>query len=375
MLVFLLSRKFHAGFGITPANVFGDDQQMGCSRGWEWYVHTSSIEILLAKVLFRWPSIVWQVFWAWIYGPRILWKSRNIHDIHGWRLQTILCCLASLPATPLWLCGIYLPQFASVNAIFGPPNWFAASIFVIQLLTVSIPCYQVHRHYSLRTSIFHTITHWETNNDSVSSGSIDDEATTVDWSSTCSYARKNSEKAVSILSDRTSIEVNKHSHLYTIVALEWTLLWNPIPLQEFAALKDFSGENIAFLTLLARWRKVWRRRDRTTLQPSMPSHQDGHYEELVNEDLRRQAYNSALCLYCVLVSHEYAEFPLNLCCQTLQRLDAIFAQSANVLLGGTPAQSTANVAAPFAADASKSITMREVEEIEEEGTGTTSTLR
>jgi hypothetical protein len=50
---------------------------MSCARGWEW-----------------WLSIVWQFFWAWIYAPYQLWKARDIHDVHGWRLQTICCCLA-----------------------------------------------------------------------------------------------------------------------------------------------------------------------------------------------------------------------------------------------------------------------------------------
>lgn len=42
----------------------------------------------------RIPSIVWQIFWAWCYAPYLLWKVRKVHDIHGWRLQTIICCLA-----------------------------------------------------------------------------------------------------------------------------------------------------------------------------------------------------------------------------------------------------------------------------------------
>lgn len=44
----------------------------------------------------RIPSIAWQFFWAWIYAPYLLWKVRKIHDLHGWRLQTIVCCVAGL---------------------------------------------------------------------------------------------------------------------------------------------------------------------------------------------------------------------------------------------------------------------------------------
>jgi hypothetical protein len=51
--------------------------RVNCSKGWEW-----------------WLSIVWQLFWSWIYAPWILFKSRGIRDVHGWRLQTITCCIA-----------------------------------------------------------------------------------------------------------------------------------------------------------------------------------------------------------------------------------------------------------------------------------------
>lgn len=36
----------------------------------------------------------WQFFWSWIIAPVVLWKSREIHDTQGWRVQTIGCALA-----------------------------------------------------------------------------------------------------------------------------------------------------------------------------------------------------------------------------------------------------------------------------------------
>ena len=44
------------------------------------------------------------------------------------------------------------------------------------------------------------------------------------------------------------------SSILTMDALEHTLAKNPEPLQEFSALRDFSGENIAFLTRIREWR-------------------------------------------------------------------------------------------------------------------------
>jgi hypothetical protein len=44
----------------------------------------------------RWPSITWQLFWSWVYAPILLWRVRKIHDVHGWRKQTVACVLAGL---------------------------------------------------------------------------------------------------------------------------------------------------------------------------------------------------------------------------------------------------------------------------------------
>lgn len=41
---------------------------------------------------YRIPSIIWQFFWSWCYAPYLLWQVRDIHDVHGWRNQTVYCC-------------------------------------------------------------------------------------------------------------------------------------------------------------------------------------------------------------------------------------------------------------------------------------------
>lgn len=77
--MFLVSRKFHDDFGVPGTEVTGTPEQkvQQQATGWEW-----------------WPSIFWQMFWAWIFAPYILWQSRRVYDTHGWRLQTIACCVA-----------------------------------------------------------------------------------------------------------------------------------------------------------------------------------------------------------------------------------------------------------------------------------------
>lgn len=52
------------------------------------------IGMIFTDKAFRWPSIGWQIFWSWIYAPILLWRVRNIRDVHGWRSQTIACIVA-----------------------------------------------------------------------------------------------------------------------------------------------------------------------------------------------------------------------------------------------------------------------------------------
>lgn len=116
-----------------------------------------------------------------------------------------------------------------------------------------------------------------------------------------------------------------------MTALEHALKWNASPLQKFAALKDFSGENIAFLTHLAHWRKRWPKVGLNTL----------------TLDQLRAQYNLAIRLYAAFVSVEHAEFPVNISSRTLKHLDDMFAGPAELLFGDTRSQSTFNSATPF----------------------------
>lgn len=326
IIIFLISRKFHPEFGLLPANLLGSPMEvrMRCSRGWEW-----------------WLSIVWQFFWAWLYAPYILWKSRNIKDTHGWRIQTILCCIAGLPCSPLWLMGLYLPAFAPVNAYFIPPAWFSVGIMFIEAFTLLIPCWQVYKHHTLRTETLAAIADWEAKNKSF--GSVDTDSTKVQSPSQVSFkTTEGSEKgfvarAKSVGDGSVS---SRRSHMYTMTALEHALKWNASPLQKFAALKDFSGENIAFLTHLASWKKTWSKHEREKYACKLPS------ERKSDQELRSQ-FNRAIRLYAAFVAPEHAEFPINIASKTLLKLDDMFAGPAELLFGDTRSESTFNSATPF----------------------------
>lgn len=112
--------------------------------------------------------------------------------------------------------------------------------------------------------------------------------------------------------------------LFTMAALEHVLASNPAPLQEFSALSDFSGENIAFLTRAAAWKAA-----------------EAH---AVSENSRQATYGRALGIYADFISPRDAEFPLNLPSQELRQLEVVFERAARALLGDA---SSKNLATPF----------------------------
>lgn len=311
-------------------------------------------ELTLTRLL----SIVWQFFWAWVYAPYLLWKTRKIQDTHGWRLQTILCCVAGLPCSPLWLMGLYLPAFMPVNLVFIPPAWFSVSIMFIQLFALGIPCWQVYKHHQLKSETLAVIADWEHKNKAF--GSIDSDSTKVDSPTVKSFksatgSHKESSRPKSVKSTGGSSVSSRKSHMYTMIALEHALKWNATPLQRFAAYKDFSGENISFLTHLATWKRSWTEMERSKHSFKLPSERDTTDEEL------RGQYNRALRLYAAFVSAEHAEFPINLASRSQRHLDDLFADAADLLFGDSRSQSSYNSATPFDLDKSQSTTRLDID--------------
>lgn len=116
----------------------------------------------------------------------------------------------------------------------------------------------------------------------------------------------------------------------TMPALEYVLDRDPASLQNFSALHDFSGENIAFLTSVAQWKS------------SIQDPSDVEDEEDLKEMLQER-FTSALSIYVEFVS-PHAEFPINLCFQELAKLENIFEEPARTIYGDEP---EINQIAPF----------------------------
>ncbi|ATY58565.1 Regulator of G signaling superfamily [Cordyceps militaris] len=305
VLMYSISRKFHASFGIPGTHVEGteEDRNAAMSRGWEW-----------------WPTCLWQLVWAWVIAPVILWKSRNIKDTHGWRLQTIGCTLANLHATPMWMIALYVPAMEGVNQYFLPPQWICLSIFLMEIFTVFVPCWEVLRYQSLQKETLDSIAQWESkkragvSKDGKSLLSSGDSSTVVDSVLT------GKRSAVSSVASRSSESIMSMS------ALEYVLERNPAPLQHYSALRDFSGENIAFLTSVSEWRNSFPRSVRTAAQ--YPHGDDAHLRALVLERFHR-----ALRIYAQFVSVRDAPFPINISSPQQKALEAVFEGPTRLLYG------------------------------------------
>jgi hypothetical protein len=167
----------------------------------------------------------------------------------------------------------------------------------IEIFTVFIPAYQVVKHWRAQRLAFR--------------GKPDTSslATTTDvWPQSKTSTSKGS--TIELIDRNASVEYfQSGDRLMTMTALTRVLSENPAPLQDFSARCDFSGENIAFLTRLAKWKSC----------------------APVAE--RKQAYDAALRLYIDFISPRDADFPLNLSSPQLKALEDVFETQARTVCG------------------------------------------
>lgn len=185
---------------------------------------------------------------------------------------------------------------------------------LIEIFTIFLPCWEVIQHQALRQETLDSLAQWQLNKrhsgkptKSLNTGG----STTVAGSSLTSWSKDGSVKSAS------------GESILTMEALEYVLERNPEPLQKFSALRDFSGENIAFLRAVAEWKS------------SLPSAVRDP-EKLKDEDVQelvRERFNSALRVYTNFVSARDAEFQVNLSSPDTKRLETVFESSARVLYG------------------------------------------
>ncbi len=326
IFMFLISRKFHDSFGIDGTEVTGTamERKVAQGRGWEW-----------------WPSIFWQLFWAWIVAPVILFRARNVHDTQGWRLQTMGCCLSGLHAAPMWLIAIYAPGMEPVNNYFIPPMWIAVSIMCLEIFTVFVPVWEVRKARNLSQETLQSIARWESRQQfgAKDAKSLHSEVSGASWASRMSRA------ASSVGSGGSG------GSILTMDALEHTLEKNPEPLQEFSALKDFSGENVAFLMRVRDWKlahNISTAKNQRSGSGSGSSSGSDDEKSLVTPTriTSREMFEGALHIYLDFISASCAEFQINLSSPDFRKLEAVFESAARLVVNNE--SSTYDPATPFA---------------------------
>ncbi|KAH8716890.1 hypothetical protein GQ44DRAFT_401661 [Phaeosphaeriaceae sp. PMI808] len=293
-------KKYHPTFGIPGTEIRGatlPEQLIDLGRGWEW-----------------WPSVVWQFIWTWGVAPFLIWRAWSINDTMGWRTQTIGACLSGLHATPMFLIASYVPAFNKVNAYFHPSQWIHLNTMFIEIFAVFVPVYEIIKLWHMNRKVFHANEEWEMS----SQGTATRELVPSKGGSVIELAQRDDIYGY--------ISSGPSSRLMTLTILNRVLQHCPAPLQEFSAHRDFSGENIAFLTRLSEWKSEWSNKVD------------------VDEEQRINMFNAALQIYIDFISLHDAEFPLNLSCAHLKKIEAIFEKPARVICG----KASINTAVPFA---------------------------
>lgn len=188
----------------------------------------------------------------------------------------------------------------------------ALSIWALEILTVFLPCWEVYSASNLRQETLDSIAQWESKNKAAASGtrSLRTASTVMESLMTGLKSTAGSVKST-----------DSQESILTMSALEYVLERNPAPLQEFSCLRDFSGENIAFLTCVAEWKS------------SLPASARCGVNDESARELVRERFNRALRIYAEFVSIKDAEFPLNLASAELGKLQAVFEPAARTLYG------------------------------------------
>lgn len=256
----------------------------------------------------------------------------------------------------MWLIALYVPGMAPCNKYWIPMQWQATqkdhdcrkrlltidrigiSEWFIEAFSVWIPCWQVFRHQRLNEETLEAIALWDarsTKPRDVLRGQLEAPPVVVN-----TYRFFNSNDIDLEKDGSTDASLSSAESIYTITALEHTLTKNPEPLRKFSALRDFSGENIAFLIAVRDWKGRWpaqQNRDGPNATASVPSR------------VRRELFQRALHIYALFFSPRFAEFPLNVGCREQQPIDSIFKDAARILYGDSSRTSLSEIT-PFGSE-------------------------
>ncbi|KAJ4286644.1 hypothetical protein N0V88_007934 [Collariella sp. IMI 366227] len=220
-------------------------------------------------------------------------------------------------------------------------EWIALSILAIEVCTVFIPCWQVCKHQNLRQETLESIANWESkkrfgakteaSSDRSTAPPLSPTSTKVGeshgfdaWKKLSSLEANHSQPSVTGVPDESVL---------TMAALEHVLEKNPEPLRQFSARRDFSGENIAFLTAVAEWKAA-------LPQDFLCDRHD------TTPDTVREQFTRALRIYTEFISPREAEFPINIAWADLRKLQGIFERAARHAAEANPPRPPATTQTP-----------------------------
>jgi hypothetical protein len=230
---------------------------------------------------------------------------------------------------------------APVNQYLIPPGWFAISIFFTELFAIAFPIAQVVKTNHLQQETLDAIASWEKRHQlRIKTAEILDSESQSAKSTT--FSGSTALSAPNSPLPKTSIDSQK-SDMLTMAALENALRSNAEPLLQFAALKDFSGENVSFLTHVAEWKRDWQKNE----SPA-PLH-------------RHKQFVAAVRIYASFVSLQYSEFPINISSRHMKTLHNMFEAAATTLFRSGSVTSLSDSATPFdnpIADDSSTVDLR-----------------
>lgn len=212
---------------------------------------------------------------------------------------------------------------------------------MFEVFTIFVPAYQVIRLRVQRRRAAGSDIRWDAASQTTTLRPVASSCSTCRRAVTASTAEKGQGGGFCRID--VGEEGPDDGRLLTMSALEQALREDQGPLQEFSALCDFSGENIAFLGRVATWKS-----STTCPRPLSASGSLGCAPPLSpfgGGEEKLSAYNAALGLYADFVSPRLAEFPLNLASDELRRLEAVFEKSARILFGDE--NGDANTITPF----------------------------
>lgn len=169
---------------------------------------------------------------------------------------------------------------------------YAPGLFMMEFVTIFFTLLEVYRSNRERRAISAAIADWERRThgfDSVQPSLLQP----------TSKSESESERSQSNKAD-----------LYNMQALERALQSNPGDLLEFAATKQFTGENIVFLTRVRAWKERWNRATSAKTAMSL--------------EAKSKLYEAGRDLFDRNVSLHTAQFPVNLESKIYRSLEGIF---------------------------------------------------